>query len=77
MENYQEDSNSNIDDENREHDSSCFTHVSFDNSNDAFIPQNFVNISKNGSNVDSCTSSQSIYQNVKQEEPYSIGYTSL
>ncbi|XP_060581260.1 paternally-expressed gene 3 protein-like [Ruditapes philippinarum] len=70
---YQE--NNNIDDENREQDSSCYTHVSFDNSNDSFIPQNFVNISRNANINDS--TNRCIYpniENIKQEEPYNIGY---
>lgn len=67
--NFQDDSA--IDDENRVQDSSCYTHVSFDNPNSPFSSQNFTILSSNGT-----PTTQSLYTTVdtiKQEEGFSLG----
>ncbi|XP_045196442.2 metal regulatory transcription factor 1-like [Mercenaria mercenaria] len=64
-----------IDDENREQDSSCYTHVSFDSSNDSLNPQNYENITRNGlDSMHTCQTLNTTIENIKQEEGYSIGY---
>lgn len=62
------------DDENKEQDSSCFTHVSFDNLNGPFDSQNCTSVANNGNISDPYPVMYTSAEHANQGETYSLGY---